>query len=226
VSATSITLPNPYLKPEYALGREAGFDWQPIGWAQLKGTWYVADYKDFNVPTTFATGTAPAACGAVATCRQRQNVSRSRSEGGELSVALRPIQQLFVSGGVNYDDARQQSLLPAGTTDDTKPHINRVPSPRQTIRATYTNPMLGAITALWKHEGKTTTLQGLWIDPFTVVDANIQRELMPGLLGFVSVENIGDVKFQVNTAAAAGGNSPQFFYGMPRTVRVGLTASR
>jgi hypothetical protein len=43
----------------------------------------VADYKDFNVPTTFATGTAPAACGTVTTCRQRQNISKSRSEGGE-----------------------------------------------------------------------------------------------------------------------------------------------
>jgi hypothetical protein len=77
--------------------------------------------------------------------------------------------QLFLSGR-SYDDARQQSGLPATATDDTKPHINRVPSPKQTIRATWSSRMLGDWTALWRHEGHTTTLQGVWLDPFTDYD--------------------------------------------------------
>jgi outer membrane receptor protein involved in Fe transport len=163
----------------------------------------------------------------VATCRTRLNVNKSRSEGGEAYIALRPIRQLFLSGGVNYDDDRQQSGLPATATDNTKPHINRVPSPKQTIRATYSSPMLGDWTAIWRHEGHTTTLQGVWLDPYTVVDANVQRELVPGLRGFVSVENITDKKYQINIAGAGTTANPIIVsQGLPRTVRVGVEAYR
>ena len=103
-------------------------------------------------------------------------------------------------------------------------HINRVPSPRQTIRATYLSPLLGDYTVIWRHEGHTTTLQGAWLDPFTVVDANVRREIVPGLRGFVSVENVGDVRYQINIAGA--GANALVSYGLPRTVRVGLEASR
>ena len=106
---------------------------------------------------------------------------------------------------MNYDDARQQSGLPATATDDTKPHINRVPSPKQTIRATWSSTMLGDWTAIWRHEGHTTTLQGVWLEPFTVVDANVQREIVPGMRGFVSVENLTDKEYQINLSAGRRG---------------------
>lgn len=213
ISATQITIPNPDLKPETANGREIGLDWQPVYWMQIKGTWYVADYKDFNVPVQIDAG-PPAT-------RQRLNVSRSRSKGGEAYLALRPIQQLSISGSVNYDDARVVAG-PAGTVVGA--HINRVPSPRQTIRATYASPMLGSWTAIWRHEGHTTTLRGAWLDPYTVVDANVQRELVPGVLGFVSVENIGDTQYQVNLAGS--GASTLISYGLPRTIRAGVQVYR
>jgi outer membrane receptor protein involved in Fe transport len=227
VSSTSITIPNPFLAAENAEGREAGFDWQPIDWVQFKGTWYVADYNNFNVPTNL-TATSnpprPADCGTVTTCRTRLNVNKSRSEGGEAYVAVHPIPQLFLSGSVNYDDDRQQSGLPASTTDATKPHINRVPSPKQTLRATYSSSMLGDWTAAYRHEGHTTTLQGVWLDPYSVVDANVQRELVPGIRGFVSVENIGDTRYQINLSAAGAAGIASL--GMPRTIRVGVEAYR
>ena len=80
---------------------------------------------------------------------------------------------------------------------------------------------------MWRHEGRTTTLGGIGLAPFTVVDANVQRELVPGLRGFVSVENIGDVKYQVNIAGAGTAANP-FVYsiGLPRTVRAGIEAFR
>jgi len=230
VSSSSITIPNPGLLAETALGREAGFDWQPLEWIQAKGTWYVADYNNFNVPTNLTTTSVPprpAECGTIATCRTRLNVNKSRSQGGEAYLAIRPIQPLFVSASVNYDDARQTSGLPANTPDDHKPHINRVPSPKQTIRATWTSKMLGSVTAMWRHEGRTTTLQGVGLDPFSVVDANVQREIVRGLRAFLSVENIGDVKYQVNLAGAGTTASPFVVtQGLPRTVRVGVEAYR
>jgi outer membrane receptor protein involved in Fe transport len=227
VSSTSITIPNPYLKAENAEGREAGFAWQPVDWVQVKGTYYVADYNNFNVPTNLsATSTPPrpTECGTVATCRTRLNVNKSRSEGLEAYLAIHPVPQLFLSGSASYDDARQQSGLPATATDDTKPHINRVPSPKQTIRATWSSRMLGDWTALWRHEGHTTTLQGVWLDPFTVVDANVQREVLPGIRGFVSVENLTDKQYQINLSAAGAAGIASL--GMPRTVRVGVEAYR
>jgi len=219
VTSTTVTIPNPDLAPETALGREVGVDWQPASWVQLKGTYYVADYRDFNVPTAIATGSP--GCGIATTCRQRLNVSASRSTGAEGYLALRPISQLFVSGSVNYDDDRQQSGIAAGTT--TKPHINRVPSPKQTVRATYSSANYGDWTAIWRHEGPTTTLQGVWLEPFSVLDANVQRELLPGFTGFLSVENITNTAYQVNLTAATNGIAS---LGLPRTFRAGLRVER
>jgi iron complex outermembrane receptor protein len=219
ISATSITIPNPDLAPETALGREAGLDWQPARWLQMKGTYYVADYRDFNVPTTIPNASNPQ-CGVIATCRQRLNVSSSRSQGAEGYVAVRPIAQLLVSGSVNYDDDRQQSGIPAGQP---KPHINRVPSPKQTLRATYSSRQFGDWTAIWRHEGPTTTLQGVWLDPFTVLDANVQRELSPGITGVLSVENITNTQYEVNLSAATNGIAS---FGLPRTVRLGMRVER
>ena len=139
-------------------------------------------------------------------------------------LAIHPLDQLFLSGAVSYDDARQQSGLAATVTDDTKPHINRVPSPKQTVRATYSSASYGDWTAIWRHEGPTTTLQGVWLEPFSVVDANVQRDLVPGIRGFVSVENIGDKKYQINLSAAGAAGIASF--GMPRTVRAGVEAYR
>jgi len=219
ITATTVTIPNPNLAPETALGREAGLDWQPANWVQVKGTYYVADYRDFNVPTAIAAGSP--GCGTAANCRQRLNVSASRSTGVEGYLALRPLAQLLVSGSVNYDDARQQSGIAAGTTN--KPHINRVPSPKQTVRATYSSAAFGDWTAIWRHEGHTTTLQGVWLEPFSVLDANVQRALLPGFTGFLSVENITNEAYQVNLTAATNGIAS---LGLPRTFRVGLRVER
>jgi outer membrane receptor protein involved in Fe transport len=229
VSTSTITVPNPFLKAENAEGREAGFDFQPVEWLQVKGTWYVADYNNFNVPTSLTATSVPpkpAECGTVATCRTRLNVNKSRSEGGEAYIALHPIPELFLSGSVNYDDDRQQSGLLPTVTDDTKPHINRVPSPKQTIRATYSSVVLGDWTAIWRHEGHTTTLQGVWLNPYTVVDLNVQREIMNGIRGFVSVENLANANYQISLSLATATAPRLEQMGLPRTVRVGVEAYR
>jgi outer membrane receptor protein involved in Fe transport len=104
------------------------------------------------------------------------------------------------------------------------PHINRVPSPKQTIRATYADAKFGTWTGIWRHEGHTTTLQDAWLEPYTVVDANVQRALVRGLSGFVSVENIADKQCQINLSGS--GANTLISYGLPRTVRIGVQAYR
>jgi outer membrane receptor protein involved in Fe transport len=211
--ATQITLPNPDLKPEWGRGWEGGLDWQPVNWLELKGTAYVADYHDFNVPTTIS------AAGVTPVIRQRLNVSRSRSKGGGAYLVLRPVQSFTLAGSANWDNAR---VVSNDATNGTR--INRVPSPKYTVRGSWKSEMLGTFTAIYRYEGHTTTLQGVDLAPFSVVDANVQREIAGGITGFVSLENIGDAKYQVNISGT--GNSALISYGLPRTLRAGLTWSR
>ncbi|MBI3789449.1 MAG: TonB-dependent receptor, partial [Gemmatimonadetes bacterium] len=149
----TITLPNPGLKPEYWSGYELGFDWQPVAWAQFRGTGYIADYTDFNVPTQIAAG-PPA-------IRQRLNINKSRSRGLQGFLSVRPVDGLFLSAGANYDDAR---VVSSDSTNNAA--INRVPSPRWTLKASYASAEWGTPTVMWRHEGQTTTLQGLPLQPF------------------------------------------------------------
>jgi iron complex outermembrane receptor protein len=220
-NASQITLPNPYLSAETALGREAGFDWQPLDWVQVKGTWYVADYENFNVPTTLTGAQRPAECGTAATCRQRLPVNKSRSEGGEAYIAIRPIEPLFIAASANYDDAR---VVTAAAPAVAGAHINRVPSPKQTIRATYTSRMLGTWTGIWRHEGHTTTLQGAWLDPMEVIDISGSREIVPGVRAALWIDNLQDKQYQVNVSGTAP--NQLYSFGMPRTIRLGIEATR
>jgi iron complex outermembrane receptor protein len=210
-NASTITIPNPDLKAETGRGYELGFDWQPAQWVQLRGTAYQADYRDFNVPTQISAG-PPAV-------RQRINIAKSRSRGGSAYLAVEPVAGWLVSAGGSWDRAR---IVSSDSTNGQR--VNRVPSPRYTIRTTYTSRVLGSWTALWRHEGETTTLQGATLAPFSVFDANAQREIVPDLVGFVSVENIGNKQYQINLSGT--GANTLISYGLPRTVRVGLTWTR
>jgi iron complex outermembrane recepter protein len=207
VSGANTNLPNPALTPESAKGQEVGFDLQPASWMQLRGTYYSAIYSDFNSFVTIAPGQ-----------RQRQNVQRSRSTGGEGYLALRPLDGLLVSASVNYDHAVIVSNAANPATVGN--YIGRVPQQRQVIRATYGTPLLGSFTALWRHEGKNSTFNGTQLDPFTVVDLNYTRDFLRGTSLFASVENAANAEYQVNLS---GG---MVSLGMPRTVRVGVRVGR
>jgi iron complex outermembrane receptor protein len=204
-SGTTVSLPNPSLRPEYGSGYETGFDWQPASWVQLKGTGYNVDMRDFNTFVTISTGV-----------RQRLNVQQSRARGGEAYLALRPIQPLYITASLNYLDAKIVSG-PTGTVVGTR--IGRVPVQRQNVRVTYTSPTLGAFTVTGRHEGVTTTLQGVPLAPFTLYDAQYRREIIREVAGFVQIENLTDTKYQAGLSAAVNG---VVSLGMPRTVRVGL----
>jgi len=77
-----------------------------------------------------------------------------------------------------------------------------------------------------RHEGHTTTLQGVWLNPYTVMDVNVQRELMSGLRGFVSVENLANANYQIRLSLASATAPRLEQVGLPRTVRVGVEAYR
>jgi outer membrane receptor protein involved in Fe transport len=207
VSGANTNLPNPQLRPESGKGQEVGFDVQPVSWLQMRGTYYSAIYSDLNTFVSIAPGQ-----------RKRQNVQRTRSTGGEAYLALRPVDGLLVSASVNYDHdvVVSDSANPANVGN----YIGRVPQQRQVIRATYGFPMLGTLTALWRHEGKNSTFNGTQLDPFTVVDANYTRDVGYGVSAFASVENVGNVEYQVNLSGTI------VSLGLPRTFRAGMRVAR
>lgn len=207
VSGANQNLPNPELTPETGKGQEVGFDLQPVGWAQLRGTYYSAVYSDLNTFVTIAPGQ-----------RKRQNVQRSRSTGGEAYLALRPIDGLLLSGSVNYD--HDVIVADAITPANVGHYIGRVPQQRQVIRASYGTPALGSLTALWRHEGHNSTLNGTQLDPFTVVDLSYVHDLPRGASLFAAVENVADREYQVNLSGAI------VSLGLPRTVRLGMRVER
>jgi outer membrane receptor protein involved in Fe transport len=209
ITSSRISLPNPELKPEFVTGEELGFDWQPIDWLQMRGTIYQADMTDLN--TFVQTSAGPPVE------RQRQNVEGTRSRGGELYLALRPVDQLFFSTSFNYDDDRVTDAGASGAEEGTR--TGRVPLQKVVVRATYTSQMLGAWTALVRHEGEATNFSGDLMAQFTVLDADVRRELRSGASAFISVENVLDRKIQV-----AIGSTTQ--YGLPRTLRAGVSWSR
>jgi outer membrane receptor protein involved in Fe transport len=209
VSGSNTNLPNPELKPEYATGYEVGFDWQPARFLQLKGTGYNADMKDLNTFVVIAPGQ-----------RQRQNVQKTRSRGGEIYLALLPIQELMLSASLNYDDDKIVAG-PAGTVVGQR--VGRVPVQKQVVRASWTSPTFGSWTVIGRHEGVNTTLQGVPLAPFTVADANVQKEFFPGITAFASLENITDEQYQIALSAASNGIVT---LGMPRTLRIGVQAVR
>jgi outer membrane receptor protein involved in Fe transport len=173
----------------------------------MRGTYYSAIYSDLNTFVSIAPGQ-----------RKRQNVQRTRSTGGEAYLALRPVDGLLVSASVNYDHdvVVSDSANPANVGN----YIGRVPQQRQVIRATYGFPMLGTLTALWRHEGKNSTFNGTQLDPFTVVDANYTRDVGYGVSAFASVENVGNVEYQVNLSGTI------VSLGLPRTFRAGMRVAR
>jgi outer membrane receptor protein involved in Fe transport len=220
-STSTISLPNPGLKPEYANAWEAGLDWQPAQFLQLKGTFYRADYKDFNTfVTTSATGVTPAT-------RQRQNVTQARSQGGEVYLAVIPVKGLTISGSLNYNDSKVTDMGKATPTATLfkGSRVARVPTQKSTTRISYDNPVLGTLTFLYRTEGIVTTFGNTFTLPsFRVADASYRRDIVGGLSVFGSVENIGNTEYFVGLSGAAA--SPIATLGLPRTVRVGMEIAR
>lgn len=216
VTATTITLPNPALKPETATGYEVGADWQPAHWVQIKGTIYRADYHDFNAFVT----TSPA--GQTPTVRQRENVQSTRSVGGEGYLALEPIAHLSVVGSLSYDDARITDLgpIPATSTSFVGARVTQVPYQKATIRLSYDARSLGEWTLVGRYEGNAALSSGLTLPAFSVVDASVRKEITHEVDGFLSVENLFDRRYDVNLSGLA--ELPLTSVGIPRSVRIGF----
>jgi outer membrane receptor protein involved in Fe transport len=220
VTATQISLPNPALQPETATGYEAGADWQPTDWVQMKGTIYRAQYHDFN---GFVTISAP---GVTPTVRQRENVQATRSLGGEGYIALKPVEHFTLIGSLSYDDARITGLgpVPASATTFVGARVTQTPYQKATVRASYDTRTYGEWTLEGRYEGNATLSSGLTLPEFGVVDASVRKQVTREVNGFAAMENIFDRAYDVSLAGTVA--SPLVSVGIPRTFRLGVEIDR
>ena len=202
-------LPNPELLPEFVMAWEAGADWQPRTWVQLKGTLYRANYRDLSVSSN-------------GNSRQRTSSLFARSLGAQVSLAVRPVEGLDLSGSMNFDDARVTNPGESGFGKNAR--LPRVPLQRVLVSAAWRSGAVGMVTLAGRYEGKSTTTGGRMLNDYRVYDASYERAIGAGLRLLLAVENLYDVKYQVNLTG--NGSSTLTTLGTPRTVRLGIEASR
>jgi len=93
------------------------------------------------------------------------------------------------------------------------------------VRAAYDSKTIGLLSLVGRYEGTNTTFGNSFTLPdFGVLDASVSRAIMPGLDGFVSLENVFNRPYTVNLAGTAA--APIVSVGLPRTLRLGLEAYR
>lgn len=194
---------NPSLTPEHMTGYDGGFDWQPLGSVEVRGTAFLNDYRNLDDFTFKSSGALPNSA-----ILQRENLGVARSKGVEGEVALRPTDRLALVASYNYDDARVRS---------TGKFVNRVPLQRGTARVTYDAHRIAELSAIYRYEGTSHALGGSSLPSFSVVDMDARRELVTGMEIFLSVENLLDHQYTVNFAG------PIELIGLPRTIRGGVT---
>ena len=204
-----VLLPSPELQPEFVMAWETGADWQPLTWVQMKGTIYLANYRDLAATSNGGD-------------RQRTNTLFARSLGAQYSVVVRPVQALELNGSINLDDARVTQGGSSGLRRDTR--LPRVPLQRVIMSATYRSAGVGTLMLRGRYEGKSTTTGNRLLKDYRLYDMSYERSIGAGLTLFLALENIYDVAYQVNLAGT--GNTALTTLGTPRSIRLGLEAAR
>jgi outer membrane receptor protein involved in Fe transport len=155
-------------------------------------------------------------------------VTKAKGLGGEVYVAVRPVNHLDVSASANFNDTRVDDLGPATATATLfkGARVARVPMQKGTIRASYDAPAFGTLTVMGRYEGTNTTFgNAVTLPDFAVFDASYSRTLRPGLDLFVGAENLFDRQYWVN-ASGSTATPTNISLGTPFTLRAGLEAYR
>lgn len=215
-----ITEANAVLEPERLVGGELGLDYRQrrLGF-RLTGFWNEVQDPISNVTLALGPGVI-APCGFVpggGSCRQRQNLDRTRIRGLESELELRPNPWWSVSASYLHSDAEVRSAT--NQPEVVGRRIAQVPRNQVVVRLAHTRP-----------ERLSVSLQGRWIDDqfeddlnlrqlesFTVVDLALSRTLRKRWDLVLGVENILDREYEVGETGAG-----LVTVGMPRQIHGGV----
>lgn len=208
-----VTDPNPRLGPERLRGAELGIGWSPrtSRAARLRASLFSMELEDSIANVTVSSTPELVR-------RRRENLGRTRVRGLELEGEAQPWRRLAFAGSWLFADSTVRSFAA-----DPALVGKRVP---QVPRAQ------ASLSLSWRGDAATATVAGRWstaafeddrntaaLDRYTLVDAEVARELRRGLNVFVAVENLFDEEYAVGRAGVTT-------VGTPRLVRTGVRLSR
>jgi outer membrane receptor protein involved in Fe transport len=198
---------NPALRAERLTGAEAGaratfnrkFESRAtVFWADIVNP--VTNVTLFSMPTLIT--------------RQRENLGRIRSLGGELDGILHISNSLQLSAGYQFTHAYVES----STQSLVGKRVPQVPQHQLTWEARYWDPRRIMLSV----EGRYATSQfdddinTLVLGPYYVMDVFVGRQLRSGLVGYAAVENVLNDRYAVAIAA------PVQNLGPPILARIGI----
>ncbi|HYX22284.1 MAG TPA: TonB-dependent receptor, partial [Thermoanaerobaculia bacterium] len=207
-TGNTLTLANPELGPETLTGGEAGaLVTTADGRLFARATGFWAELQDTIVNRTLSS--TPNLI-----TRERENIGRSRSRGGELDVEARLTWFLAATAGYLYVDSR--ALGAPGQEALAGKQIAQVPRQQATLELRATSGpfrinLLGRYSAAqWEDDLNTLRLPG-----FTTLDAQAAYAIGSGLEVFLAGENLTDRR-------VVTGKTPQTNIGPPLLVRGGV----
>jgi len=212
-----VTAANPALDPERLTGGELGVE-HGFGrglWGRLTGYWNEVADPVVNV-TLPESGRLPD-CPAGTTCRQRQNLDRTRIRGVEAELAYRPTAAWSASASYLYTDAEvvEASRQPALEGK----RLAQVPRHQLTAGVQYLNPRVVNVAVQGRYVGSQfeDDENSLRLAGFFVVDVTLWRPIGRRAELFLAVENLLD-----RTIEAGKTTDGVVTVGTPRLVHGGF----
>lgn len=202
-----VTDPNPLLDPEHLAGFEAG-----VLFAGTRGSARVTGFYN-RLTDLVANVTVAVTPGLIR--RQKQNAERVRTAGLELEADVRPHPFVNISLSAAVTAA---TFLPAAAGPALAGRrVPQVPGYQIAAGVTYADPDRVTATLQLRAVGSQydDDLNEFRLDEFAVVDGFASRRLGRGVHGFLAVENLFDVEYDV-------GRTPIRTVGWPRTIRGGV----
>ena len=216
---------NAQLSAESLLGTEIGVDYMfgSQGVARVTGFWNRVNNPIVDVTIGVATGGTRniAPCGSTAaggTCRQRQNLGRSRTYGIEAELELFPADNWRLRGTYSWNpteviDAPGQPQILGKAARSVAEHS-------ATARADYLNPRIVdvALTARWVGDRFDDDINTIILERFFLLDVGVSRAIRQRWEIFGGVENLLGAEYAISK------NASNIRTGAPRLILTGVRA--
>ncbi|HEX3738770.1 MAG TPA: TonB-dependent receptor [Terriglobales bacterium] len=205
---SALTENNPALTAERLTGAEAGV--RATAFNQKFESRATAFWADIVNPVTNVTLSSTPAL----TTRERENLGRIRSLGGELDGVLHLSSTMQLSAGYQFTHAYVES----STESLVGKRVPEVPQHQLTWEARYWNPTRIMLSV----EGRYATsqfdddLNTLVLGPYFVMDVFAGRQFRGGIVGYAAIENV------LNDRYAVAFSLPVQNLGPPILARVGI----
>jgi outer membrane receptor protein involved in Fe transport len=204
---SAITENNPGLRAERLTGAEAGARATFKQKFESRATVFWADIV--NPVTNVTLSSTP-----TLTTRERENLGRIRSLGGELDGILHISNTLQLSAGYQFTHAYVENSTQAVVGK----RVPEVPQHQLTWEARYWNPrrLMLSVEGRYASSQFDDDINTLVLGPYFVMDVFAGRQFRAGLVGYAAVENVLNDRYAVAIA------SPVQNLGPPILARIGI----